>query len=90
MGKSRIGSGNTSSSRVSRLGACSTRADGFLGPGKELLAKLQSDEKLMAVASASEGLKEMGILFDYLEIFGVLNYVSRFGTKKPWARGNTG
>lgn len=30
----------------------------------------------MAVATANEGLKEMGILFDYLEIFGVLGYVS--------------
>ena len=72
-----IESENTSSSRVSLLGrsACISKCI-FAGPGKELLAKLQSDEKLMAVATANEGLKEMGILFDYLEIFGVLGYVS--------------
>ncbi|KAJ9093235.1 hypothetical protein QFC19_008441 [Naganishia cerealis] len=48
----------------------------FKGPGKELLATLQADEKLMAVPSANQGLKEMAILFDYLEIFGVLGYMS--------------
>lgn len=46
---------------------------------------MQADEKLMAVPSANEGLKEMGILFDYLEIFGVLNYVSCFEIV-PFAR----
>ncbi|KAJ9091862.1 hypothetical protein QFC21_007060 [Naganishia friedmannii] len=46
------------------------------GPGKELLATLQADAKLMAVPSANEGLKEMSILFDYLEIFGVLGFMS--------------
>lgn len=70
--------GNTSSSRVSPQAPLTTVSDAVVGPGKELLAKLQSDEKLMAVPSANEGLKEMGILFDYLEIFGVLSYVSWF------------
>lgn len=76
---------NTSSSRVSPQPLSTIVSDVVVGPGKELLAKLQADEKLMAVPSANEGLKEMGILFDYLEIFGVLNYVSCFEIV-PFAR----
>lgn len=41
-----------------------------------MLAKLQSDEKLMAVPSAKAGLADMAILFDYLEVFGVLDKMS--------------
>ena len=48
---------------------------GLKGPGPELLAKLESDPALMSIQSAKEGLHEMRILFEYLEIMGVLGKV---------------
>ena len=44
--------------------------------GRDLLQLLQKDETLMANASASAGLKDMEILFDYLEIFEVMDLMS--------------
>jgi len=44
--------------------------------GKDLLSKLQADEKLLANASMKEGLEEMDLLFDYLEAFECLDSVS--------------
>ena len=44
--------------------------------GKDLLSKLQADEKLIANASMKEGLEEMDLLFDYLEAFECLDSVS--------------
>jgi hypothetical protein len=35
-----------------------------------------SDEALMAVPSAKAGLDDMALLFDYLEVYGVLDKVS--------------
>ncbi|TXT12880.1 hypothetical protein VHUM_01281 [Vanrija humicola] len=50
---------------------------GLKGKGREVLAKLQADEKLNAIASAKEGLADMALLFDYLEhAFGVLDKIS--------------
>ena len=40
---------------------------------KELLDKLFTDQKLMAVESAKLGLEEMKLLLQYCENFGVLN-----------------
>ena len=48
---------------------------GLKGPGPELLAKLDSDADLMSIKSAKEGLDDMRILFEYLEIMGVLQKV---------------
>jgi histidyl-tRNA synthetase len=45
------------------------------GTGYDLLSKLEADEKLTAVVSAKEGLVDMRKLFDYLEVFGVLDRV---------------
>jgi len=44
--------------------------------GKDLLSRLQADEKLIANASMKEGLEEMDLLFDYLEAFECLDSVS--------------
>ncbi|OZJ06490.1 hypothetical protein BZG36_00491, partial [Bifiguratus adelaidae] len=44
--------------------------------GVELLKVLQADEKLTANTSATQGLKDMELLFRYLEIFGVMNKMS--------------
>lgn len=44
--------------------------------GKDLLSKLQADERLTANASMKEGLEEMSLLFDYLEAFECLDSVS--------------
>ncbi|TVY28051.1 Histidine--tRNA ligase, mitochondrial [Lachnellula hyalina] len=43
---------------------------------KDLLGKLQADEKLMANASMKAGLAEMELLFTYLEAFNALENVS--------------
>ncbi|PBP27378.1 histidyl-tRNA synthetase [Diplocarpon rosae] len=43
---------------------------------RDLLSKLQGDEKLAANASMKAGLMEMELLFDYLEAFNTLKYVS--------------
>ncbi|KAI7898520.1 histidyl-tRNA synthetase [Cokeromyces recurvatus] len=44
--------------------------------GRDLLEKLKQDTVLMANKSAAEGLKDMEILFDYLEIFEVMDKMS--------------
>lgn len=41
----------------------------------ELLKKLMSDPKLMAVQRASAGLEDMRLLLQYCELFGVLDQV---------------
>lgn len=46
------------------------------GNGREVLNKLQADEKLNAVPSAKAGLQDMAILFDFLEGFGILGKMS--------------
>lgn len=46
------------------------------GPGKELLAKLQQDPALTGNPGAKQGLDDMALLFDYLEIFGALDRMS--------------
>lgn len=43
---------------------------------KELLEKLQANEKLTANASAKQGLDDMALLFTYLESFSVLQNIS--------------
>ncbi|TVY69027.1 Mitochondrial histidine--tRNA ligase [Lachnellula suecica] len=43
---------------------------------KDLLSKLQADEKLMANASMKAGLADMELLFTYLEAFNALDNVS--------------
>ena len=55
------------------------RIEGYVtikGQGKELLAKLQRDEKLMACENAKAGIDEMDLLIRYLEAFGVLDKIS--------------
>lgn len=42
----------------------------------DLLEKLRADEKIAANESMKQGLTDMGLLFDYLEAFGVLDRVS--------------
>ncbi|ORX33248.1 hypothetical protein BD324DRAFT_640419, partial [Kockovaella imperatae] len=49
---------------------------GLKGPGYDLLEKLEKDEGLTGVKSAKEGLQDMRILFEYLEILGVYNKMS--------------
>ena len=44
--------------------------------GVDLLEKLQQDEKLKGHAKAKEGLQDMKILFEYLQIFGVMHRIS--------------
>ncbi|CAG8531077.1 15144_t:CDS:10 [Funneliformis caledonium] len=44
--------------------------------GKELLERLFQDQKLLANANAKAGLNEMILLFQYLEVFGVLDKIS--------------
>lgn len=46
------------------------------GTGFELLEKLESDAELGAIASAKAGLKDMRLLFEYLEVYGCLDKVS--------------
>lgn len=59
----------------SQVGLLLRQAD-MLGPGREVLEKLEGDSDLMGIASAKEGLADMRKLFDYLEVFGVLDKVS--------------
>lgn len=47
-----------------------------VGPGLEVLQKLQSDEALMSIPLAKQGLADMEILFRYLKVYNVLNKVS--------------
>jgi histidyl-tRNA synthetase len=42
----------------------------------DLLEKLRADEKIAANESMKQGLTDMGLLFDYLEAFGVLDRIS--------------
>lgn len=44
--------------------------------GRDLLEKLRADEKLVANASAKQGLEDAALLFGYLEAFQVLDRVS--------------
>ncbi|KAK5041474.1 Cytoplasmic and mitochondrial histidine tRNA synthetase, partial [Cryomyces antarcticus] len=44
--------------------------------GRELLETLKDDEAFAANASAKQGLEEMALLFDYLDVFAVLPRVS--------------
>lgn len=44
--------------------------------GRDLLDMLLKDEILTANANAAAGLKDMGILFDYLEIFDIMDKIS--------------
>ena len=44
--------------------------------GRDLLSNLSSDETLSANLSAKKGLNDMTLLFDYLDIFGVLDKIS--------------
>ncbi|KAI0600309.1 histidyl-tRNA synthetase, class IIa [Biscogniauxia sp. FL1348] len=44
--------------------------------GKDLLAKLQSDEKLSANESMKQGMADLELMFSYLECFKVLDAVS--------------
>lgn len=44
--------------------------------GAELVDRLRQDEKLLSNASAKQGIEEMGLLFRYLDIFGVSARVS--------------
>lgn len=46
------------------------------GQGFELLAKLEQDATLTGNKEAGEGLKDMKILFEYLEIYGCLDKMS--------------
>lgn len=48
------------------------------GPGWDVLKKLEDDEKLMGIESAKAGLADMRLLFEYLEVFGVLDKVCHF------------
>ena len=43
---------------------------------RELLDKLRTDEALSNNASAKQGTSDMALLFDYLEIFGILDKIS--------------
>ena len=47
-----------------------------LGPGFELLEKLEADKALSAVPSVKAGLEEMRKLFGYLEVLGCLDKMS--------------
>ena len=44
--------------------------------GRDLLSNLSSDETISANLSAKKGLNDMTLLFDYLDIFGVLDKIS--------------
>ena len=44
--------------------------------GRDLLEKLRADEKLIANASAKQGLEDVALLFGYLEAFEVLDRIS--------------
>ncbi|GAC94212.1 hypothetical protein PHSY_001783 [Pseudozyma hubeiensis SY62] len=44
--------------------------------GKDLLAKLKADEVMMAHPVASQGVKDMELLFDYLDVYGISDRMS--------------
>ncbi|KAJ7292628.1 hypothetical protein C8J57DRAFT_1041644 [Mycena rebaudengoi] len=44
--------------------------------GPSLLEQLQGDEALMANANAKQGISDMGLLFTYLGVYGVLDKIS--------------
>ncbi|WFC97336.1 histidine--tRNA ligase [Malassezia yamatoensis] len=44
--------------------------------GRDLLAKLQQDSELTQNARAAEGLKDMELLFEYLEVFKIMDRIS--------------
>jgi len=44
--------------------------------GKDLLEKLQADERFMSNKMAAEGVKEMALLFQYLEAYQVMSRIS--------------
>lgn len=46
-----------------------------VGPGPEVLQKLQSDKALMGIPLAKQGLADMEILFRYLKVYNVLDKV---------------
>jgi histidyl-tRNA synthetase len=48
----------------------------FQGQGFELLEKLEGDAELNSIASAKAGLKDMRLLFEYLQVYEVLDKVS--------------
>lgn len=47
-----------------------------VGPGLQVLQKLQSDEALMGIPLAKQGLADMEVLFRYLKVYNVLDKVS--------------
>lgn len=47
-----------------------------VGPGLQVLQKLQSDEALMGIPLAKQGLADMEVLFRYLNVYNVLDKVS--------------
>ncbi|WFD41416.1 histidine--tRNA ligase [Malassezia psittaci] len=44
--------------------------------GRDLLAKLQQDSELTQNARAAEGLKDIALLFEYLEVFKIMDRIS--------------
>jgi len=44
--------------------------------GRDILEQLQANAELAANASAKQGLEDMALLFDYLEVFGALDTLS--------------
>lgn len=44
--------------------------------GRDLLDYLKSDERMSKHKTASEGLQDMDLLFDYLEVYGITQYTS--------------
>ncbi|PWY97892.1 histidyl-tRNA synthetase [Testicularia cyperi] len=44
--------------------------------GKDLLEKLQQDATMTAHPTASQGLKDMALLFDYLDVYGISDRMS--------------
>lgn len=44
--------------------------------GKDLLAKLKADEVMMGHPIASQGVKDMELLFDYLDVYGISERMS--------------
>ncbi|EIW66577.1 histidyl-tRNA synthetase [Tremella mesenterica] len=49
---------------------------GLKGPGFKLLEKLEADATLNSISSVRAGLKDMRLLFGYLEVYGVLPLIS--------------
>ena len=50
--------------------------DRLIGGGRELLENLKADEKLVANASAKQGLEDMSLLFDYIDVLDASAHVS--------------